>query len=91
MAMGPTPEGAPEQSGGGASQLFADTNSNLMKIQEMLSSKFPEDGEKMAQVVQAFQAVVDGLGQAPGQAPAEAPGTGTTTPEQGAAPVKPVY
>lgn len=96
MAMDPgapqaapqAPTEAPQQGGGGASQLIADTHSNLLKIQELVSSKFPQDGEAFAQIAQAFQSAVDGLGQAPGQEQSE-PVPGTTTPEAGAAKVQP--
>lgn len=92
MAIDPNAQPAPETEApqaGGASQLIADTHSNILKIQELVASKFPEDGAAFAQIAQAFQAAVDGLGQAPGaQKPEATPAS--TTPEAGAAKVQQV-
>ena len=93
MAMDPNAQAmpaAPEQAAqpGGASQLIADTHSNILKIQELVASKFPEDGAAFAQIAQAFQSAVDGLGQAPGAEKQEAV-PASTTPEAGAAKVQP--
>lgn len=79
-------QGAQPQAGG-ISQEIANVHTGLLKIQEALAQKFPEDGQKLAQVIQAYQSVVDGLGQAPGQEKA-APSSGVTTPEVGAANVQ---
>lgn len=76
---------------GGASQLVADTHSNLLKLQELVGAKFPEEGQALAQITQAFQAFVEGLGQAPGAEGPQGPASpGTTTPEAGAAKTQPV-
>jgi hypothetical protein len=88
----PMPEAAPEGGGaaapGGASKLVADVHSGMMKLMDMMAGKMPEEEQKLGAIVQAFQGFVDGLGQAPGasQGPAQ---PGTTTPEAGAASVKP--
>lgn len=93
MAMGPMPGGQAQggeqpQQPGGASQLVADTHSNLLKLQELVAAKFPEEGQALAGITQAFQSFVEGLGQAPG---AEKPmaDQATTTPEAGAAKTQP--
>lgn len=86
---GPMPEGQ-AQSPGGASQLVADTHSNLLKLHELLQAKFPEDAQALIGITQAFQSLVDGLGQAPGQSPQGLATPGTTTPEAGAANTQPV-
>jgi hypothetical protein len=83
---GAPPEGQPGP--GGVSQTVADVNSGLMKIMDAVQAKFPEDAEKLAQVIQAYQGFVDGLGQGPGAATQEAL-PATTTPEAGAAKVQP--
>lgn len=91
MAMepgAPAPEAQAQAEPGGASKLIADTHSNLLKIQELVGSKFPKDGQVFAQVAQAFQSAVDSLGQSPGQESPEAK-PATTTPEAGAANVQP--
>lgn len=89
MPGAPAPEQAQEQAApGGASQLVADTHSNLLKLQELVGAKFPEEGQALAQITQAFQAFVDGLGQAPGAQEGQSQ-PGTTTPEAGAANVRP--
>lgn len=89
MAMAPMPEqGGEPQAPGGASQLVADTHSNLLKLQELLGDKFPDSGQELTGLIQGFQSFVEGLGRAPGQeAPSSAPAT--TTPEAGAANVRP--
>lgn len=92
MAQGPMPEGQAQEGAqpGGASQIVADINSNMMKLQDLLAAKFPEEAQQLAGLIQAYQSFVDGLGQAPGaekQGPAK---PGTTTPEAGAADVQPV-
>ena len=80
----PSPQGEP----GGMTKLIADTHSNLLKIQESVAAQFPDDGQKMAQVVQAYQGVIDGLGQAPGQEQKEA-APSITPVEAGSAKVQP--
>lgn len=93
MAMGPMPEGGQAQgeaqAPGSASQLVADTHSNLMKLQELVAGKFPEEGQALASIIQAYQSFVDGLGQAPGAEKSGPAMPGATTPEAGAASVKP--
>lgn len=92
MPMDPSmapPQGQPAPGGdqsspGGASQLVADTNSNLMKLMDMLQKKMPDEAQKLGAIVQAFQSFVDGLGQPAGQDSAPQ-GPPTTTPEQGGA------
>lgn len=93
MAMAPMPSGpAPADEGGqppgGASQLVADTHSNLLKLQELVDASFPEDSEELATITQAYQGFVEKLGAAPGQKQGP-PVPGTTTPEAGAAKVQP--
>lgn len=77
------------QAQGGASQLVADTHSNLMQLMDLVGSKFPEEGQKLQAIIGQFQELVDGLGQAPGAAPQGPAQPGTTTPEAGAASVRP--
>lgn len=88
----PAPEAAPQdpQQGKGASQLVADTHSNMMKLLDLVQSKFPDDGQALAGIIQQFQGFVDGLGSGPGQAPKGPARPATTTPEAGAAKVSPV-
>lgn len=93
MDMGQPDEGPAasdsQQAPGGASQLVADTHSNLMKLQEMMGDKMPQEAEKLAQITQAFQSLVDSLGQGPGEEQPQGPMT--TSPEVGAAKVQPAY
>ncbi len=95
MPMGPMPEGAPApeaqepEAKGGASQTIADVHSGMLKLIEMMGDKMPAEAEELGSIVSAFQQFADGLGQPAG---AEKPGPvmpGTTTPEAGAANVKP--
>lgn len=91
MAMAPMPpEAAPQADAGpgGASQIVADTHSGLLKLQELVDAKFPEDAAELASITQAYQAFVEKLGGAPG-AKAPKAGPATTTPEAGAADVQP--
>lgn len=93
MAMGPMPaEGQAQeeaQAPGGASQLVADTHSNLLKLKELVDGKFPEEGQALAGIIQQYQSFIDGLGQAPGAEKQGPASPATTTPEAGAASVKP--
>jgi hypothetical protein len=92
MAMGPMPEGQAQEGAeapGGASQLVADTHSNLLKLQELVGAKFPEEAEALGGIIQAYQSFIDGMGQSPGAEKQGPPMPGTSTPEVGAANVKP--
>jgi hypothetical protein len=83
----PSEEGQAQEQGGGASQMLADAHSNILKLQELMAEKFPEDASKAATIAQAIQSLAEGLGQSPD---AKAPvGQATTTPEAGAADVMP--
>lgn len=87
---GPMPDAGQAQEApqeGGASQMLADAHSNMLKLQELMADKMPEDAQKAATIVQAIQALADDLGKAPGT-PGPA-GQQTTTPEAGAASVEP--
>jgi hypothetical protein len=85
----PAPQPAPEtQSEGGASKVFADIGSNMMKGIDLLQSKFPEEAQKLSSIFAQYQEVVDSLGQSPDSQPKEPVGPGTTTPEAGAAKVQ---
>lgn len=92
--QGPMPEGqAPDagaQAPGGASQLVADTHSNLLKLQELVQGSMPEEAQVLGQIIQAYQQFVDGLGQGPNSPKPKAPGPSMTSPEAGAADVQPV-
>lgn len=68
---------------GGASQIVADVHSGLLKLMDMLGSKFPEDAQQLSAIVQQFQSFVDGLGQSPDQG--GAPQGAQQNQEQGAA------
>lgn len=84
------PEGAEApQQGGGVAQKLADAHSNLLQVLDLVQAKFPENAAKLAQSVQLIQEFSDEMGEAPGQAPKGPPVPGTTTPEAGAAAVKP--
>lgn len=77
---------------GGAAKLVADVHTGMMKLMDLVGSKYPEDASKLASLIQGYQAFVDGLG-APADAPApeQAPAMpATTTTQAGAAQVKPV-
>jgi len=79
------------QQGGGAAQMVADIHSNLLKLSDLVGSKFPKDNEKLMAIIQGFQSFVDGLGQAPGEEPDDDEAMPqTTTPQAGAAKVQPV-
>jgi hypothetical protein len=87
------PEGAPPEAAadggapqpGGAAQLVAGIHTDLMKLSELVGSKFPEEGEALNAIISQYQSFADGLGGAPGaQGPSKMPGT--TTPEAGANP-----
>jgi hypothetical protein len=81
--QGPMPPAEGQAQSGGASQMLADAHSNMLKLQEMMAEKFPEDAQKAATIVQAIQVLAEELGQAPG---AKAPGPQqNTSPEAGAA------
>ena len=86
----PMPEAGGEApaGGGGASQLLADAHSKMMKLMELMSGKMPEEEQMVAGIVQGIQGLAEALGQAPGASKGP-PQPGTTTPEAGAANVKP--
>ncbi len=96
---GPMPNGAPAPEAqaqeasapGGASQIVADIHSNLLKLQDLVGAKFPQEAEQLASITQAYQSFVEGLGQAPGAEKQGPASPATTTPEAGAASVKPAY
>lgn len=99
MAMGPMPPqgGAPEPDAdngqpqaGGAAELVAGIGSDLMKLNDMVGAKFPDEGAKLGEIIQAYQSFVDGLSAGPDKQPQGPAMPGTTTPEAGAASVKPV-
>jgi hypothetical protein len=88
MAM--EPGAAPDQGGGGgASQLLADAHSNLLKVQELMGDKMPAESEQLGAIVSAIQAFAEGMGQPAGSPPQGPAQPGTTSPEAGAANVKP--
>ena len=87
MAGPMPPEGG--EAPGGASQIVADIHSGLLKLQELVEGKFPQEAQQLAQITSQYQQFVEGLGQAPGGEPQGEPMPGTTTPEAGAANVKP--
>lgn len=72
---------------GGASQLVVQANDALEKLVQG-SAQMPEVQQKLSAVLQQFQAVVDELGAAPGGEP-QAPQGAVTSPEAGAAKVRP--
>ncbi len=91
MPPGATPPpqdgGGDQPQAGGAAELVAGIGSDLMKLNDIVGAKFPEEGQKLGQIVQAFQAFVDGLSAGPGaQGPQAAPGN--VPPEAGGADVK---
>jgi hypothetical protein len=94
MPMGQDPAAQPQEGAqaqpGGMSQLVADTHSNLLKILDAVTAKFPEEAKALQSVVQGYQQVIESLGQAPGAEKQGPPQPGTTTPEAGAANVQPV-
>ena len=95
MPMSPMPpQGAPapeqpQSSPGGASELVAGLHSGMMKLLDMVSGKFPEIGQKLGAVVQQFQDVIGELGEGSDEAAQQPAVPATTTPEAGAANVKP--
>jgi hypothetical protein len=91
-AAGAPPQAAPKAEPGKASQLLADTHSNLMELMDMVS-KSPEAADGKAPLQAALQAVTqfaDVMGGGPGpQAPAPEPKGGAVPMESGAAKVQP--
>ena len=89
MDQMPMPGGAPQEQAqpGGASKLVADIHSSMMKLLDMVQAKFPEDGQKLAEIVQAYQGFVDTLGS--GEAPAGPARPANVPVEAGAAKVSP--
>lgn len=86
------PQGAPPPEGGGgggASKLLADAHSNVMKLMDLMAGKMPEEEQIAAGIVSQIQALAESLGQAPGAAKPGPAQPGTTSPEAGAANVKP--
>lgn len=78
------------QGGGGASQLAADAHSSMMKLLDLVQGKFPEEGKELSGIIQQFQGFVESLGAPPGASAEKGPAMpATTSPEAGAAQVKP--
>lgn len=80
---------APEGGGGGASKIVADVHSGMMKLMDLMQGQMPQEAEALGGIVSQFQQFVDSLGQAPGAKPQGPAQPGTTSPEAGAANVKP--
>jgi len=83
---------APEAEGPGeASQLVVEIQESMGKLQELLGQKFPEDAAKLSQIMGAYEALVDGLGQSPDAPKVEQPGPKGPVPmESGGKPGMPV-
>lgn len=76
------PQGQPPQSqpspegNGGAATLVARINTDLMKLSEMVAEKSPEAAQQLAQVAEAYQAVISqmqGGGEGEGRPEQEGP------------------
>lgn len=85
----PQPGGAPapeSQSSGGTSQLVIDINAKLNQLAELIEEG-GDDGDRaaLAQVQQSYQALIEGLSQAPGAKKPEAPQAPGVVPAQAGA------
>lgn len=96
MAQMPMPAEAgapqPQQEQGGATKLVSDIHDGLMQLMDLMSkSDQVDDSDKQAlgQVISQFQAVVEGLGSAPGQQPQATGPKGPVSPEAGASGAQP--
>lgn len=59
--MDQVPQGQPQSqpdNEGGAATLVARINTDLMKLSEMVADKSPEAAQQLAQVAEAYQAVI---------------------------------
>jgi hypothetical protein len=82
------PQGAGQK---GVADLVAGIGSDMMQLSDIVSAKFPDEGQKLGQIIQAYQAFVDGLSSGPGGGDKpQGPPPGNVPPEAGAAAVKPV-
>lgn len=82
-----------QESSGGATELVANIQSQLMQLMEMMGqtpSVPPEDKAQLQKVLQGFEQLVQGLNQPAGPQPQEQPPQGPMPMNQGNKPVSPV-
>ena len=87
VAEAPVEQAAPQE-GGGAKELVTNIQGNMSQlVQGLEGSNMQAEAQKFSQIMQAFQAAVEELGQPAQQAPAD---QSVTTPEAGGQDVQPV-
>lgn len=91
----PQQQPSAQQGGGNAQQMVADIHTRMLELASKMQGNpnFQGESQQLGQLIQGFESLVNGLsapgGQAPPQAPPGAEAMGTTTPEAGAAAVRP--